>query len=382
MRKFVGALLLLLLGAIVMVALLELLFQALPVTKGRIRVRDESSWPLHNYMPNTRYTYSFGWDMRQPQHGWVNSTGQLAPFDFERGQVEVAVIGDSYVESAMNRYEDSLPAQLAGGLGRPANAVIGLAAGGLSISDYLALTAQAQAALSPKALVFVMIDGDISESLLPRQGWHHLVERPDGRIDNHFIHQRNSGDEGLLSGLLSDSSLYEYMRRHLGFSPATVWSHWWARWKAPLGAVAPTPTPTGVASARQRVAVDHFLSELMQHTGLPAACIAFVLDSDRNQLYLGKPSATLDSTESRSRLASHAQALGMAVVDLKPIFDEHYRRHGKRFDFSPTDRHWNPLGHRLAADAARSALARCEVLNLDTRRPTPTSAQPPKAERR
>jgi hypothetical protein len=44
----------------------------------------------------------------------------------------------------------------------------------------------------------------------------------------------------------------------------------------------------------------------------------------------------------------HARNSGYQVIDLHPVFTEHFGRYGKRFEF-PTDGHWNALGHEIAA---------------------------------
>ena len=49
-------------------------------------------------------------------------------------------------------------------------------------------------------------------------------------------------------------------------------------------------------------------------------------------------------------LIKRAEAFDFDVIDLEPIFTEHYERHSEKFEFS-TDGHWNELGHLVAAKA-------------------------------
>jgi hypothetical protein len=46
------------------------------------------------------------------QRGEINNMGYVAPFDYAPGSEATVIFGDSYIEGLMNRYEDTLPAQL------------------------------------------------------------------------------------------------------------------------------------------------------------------------------------------------------------------------------------------------------------------------------
>ena len=347
-----------------MLAVAELFMRGLPVIQGRIRALDESHWPLRNYQPDQAYQYSFGWDLRHGQRGRSNNFGQLAPFDFQSGRAQVAVIGDSFVESAMNAYEDSLHAQMAQRLGRP-DAAIGLAASGLSAVDYTVMVEQALRDLAPKALVLVLIDGDLSEGLHERRGWHHLDEQGQ----RHYRPLRGDG-QGAFSGSLASSSLWGYLRRNLGWQPPSLQSL-----KSTLTA-SPPPTPAeprakgpqdGPRAGQGLPAVRALMQTLQSQTQIPPTCIAVLFDSDRGQLYGRKPQPLKDDAASRAALVLALRQAGMAAVDLGEHFARHYATHGQRFDHSPIDSHWNALGHQVAAEAALQALAACPA----TQNPTP-----------
>jgi hypothetical protein len=107
--------------------------------------------------------------MLNAQRGTTNNYGQVAPFDYRPGRRPVVVIGDSYVESLMNAYDDTLQAQLAQRIGAR-DAVYGFGISGLSASDYVALARQARDEFAPSAAVILVTDGDLSESLFARLG--------------------------------------------------------------------------------------------------------------------------------------------------------------------------------------------------------------------
>jgi hypothetical protein len=355
MRRLLAPIAALLSGMLLALLIAEAAMHCLPVVSGRIRSSDESRWPLHNYEPGTEYTYSFGWDMRLVHHGRINNFGQLAPFDYVKGASPIAVLGDSYVESAMNAYSDTLQAQLSRQLGR-SDAAIGVAGTGLSLADHAVLAGQLQEELAPKALVLVVIDGDIADSVTRRRGWNHLRAPAPGRNSSLVFKPLRSGQDSWASGLGFRSALYRYLRRNVGWQPPS-WHTALARLTAqPAAMEAASPKPSNGAL---QTAVEQLLDELLHRSRLPARCIAMVVDSDRAVLYGRKATPAVDAPALREHLIAQATLRGMRVQDMGPHFAEHYRTHRRAFDHSPLDRHWNALGHELAAQAAMQALAEC-----------------------
>lgn len=341
-------------GILITLLVVETALNQLPVISGRVRAADESLWPLRNYEPATSYTYSYGWDMRRPQSGHTNNYGQLAAFDYVRGKAEIAVIGDSFIEAAMIGNHETMQARLAERLQR-ADGAIGLAASGLSLVDYVVMADQAQRHLAPSAYVLSIIDGDVSQSLLDRQGWHQAVLR-DGSWRILYRPLRTAGAElNQPKQILRETATYRYLRRNLGWQPSDVFR--WVNFRA-----APSADPVE-SDPRLPALIDFLLAELTWRTGVPTRCVALVFDSDRSQLYGGLPASDQqDSAATRSLLMRRAAEAGFAVIDLAPRFAAHYRNHQLRFDHSPSDRHWNAIGHRIAADAAADALAACPTI--------------------
>ena len=145
-------------------------------------------------------------------------------------------------------------------------------------------------------------------------------------------------------------SLYRYLQASLGFAPENLFK--WlrpARPRAPSrGSVARTGcfrwSTRSCASCRRRSA-------------LPPRCIAFLLDSDRYAIY--KPeqaSKRKDNPELHDYFLRQAKALGFRVADLDPVFRRAYARDKIKFDYWPFDRHWNAVGHNIAASKAYQLL--------------------------
>ena len=77
--------------------------------------------------------------------------------------------------------------------------------------------------------------------------------------------------------------------------------------------------------------------------------MVFVVDGERNTLYepkKGKPSWHGDD---RQVFMAQARQHGHVVVDMQPVFEEHWRQRAERLDFLPMDGHWNKVAHGLAA---------------------------------
>ncbi|MCW5662471.1 MAG: hypothetical protein KIT35_01440 [Piscinibacter sp.] len=335
-------------GALGALIALELLFRLLPVSMGLQRAADTARWPLVYAEPHSRYAYSLSWSMRNAHRGMTNNYGHIAEQDFVALSRPVLVLGDSFIESLMNDPADTLQAQLGRRLGDP-SAVYGLGVSGLSASGYVALGSLARTEFAPRAAVIAMIDGDLSESLLRAPASHYLVDTPSGYLLE-FDPPDPPGWTTRVRKSVGDSALFRYLQANLQFAPANIL-------KRPGAAVVPqTASPEAAASAKR--VVDWMLEQLPASLGLEPRCIVLLLDSDRYAIYRAE-SATppKDAPEARRYLVERARQLGFSVSDLEPVFRARHARDGVKFDHWPIDRHWNRVGHGVAADEAYRLLA-------------------------
>jgi len=333
-----------LLGVLLTALLMEAVLRVLPVSTGLHRTTQFGRWPLFNTDPHEPYAYSIQWSLLNAHRGITNNYGHVAPFDYRKGSHPVIVVGDSYIESLMNDYPDTLQGQLARKMAAP-QAVYGLGVSGLSASDYVALSRLARDEFSPSAAVFFITDGDLSESLYPGVGSYHLAPHGD---ELELAYQPVRGDSivSRIRRTIGDVSLHRYFQVNLHFSPESLVK----AWQAPKDAPATSPSK---AVAEQRRVADWFLAQLPASLGLPPSCIALLLDADRYAIY--KPSlrsTPKDSPEAKRYLAERAQALGFRVSDLEGVYRERYARDRTKFDYWPNDRHLNAVGHGVAADEA------------------------------
>src|SRR5262249_46857832 len=104
---------------------------------------------------------------------------------------------------------------------------------------------------------------------------------------------------------------------------------------------------------RERAAIDYFLAELPGALGVAPGCIAFLVDTDRYAIYNPRlATAPKEAPQVRDYFVERARRAGFAVSDLGPVFRTRYAENGVKFDFWPADRHWNRVGHGVAAAEA------------------------------
>lgn len=333
-------------GALGALLALEVLFRFLPVSMGLQRADDVSRWPLVYAQPHSPYAYSISWKMLNAHRGETNNYGHIAPFDYVAGSRPVVVLGDSFVESLMNDPADSLQSQLAWRLGEP-QGVYGLGVSGLSGAGYVALGALAREEFRPRAAVVVIIDGDLSESLQRSRGSHYLVPAGDG-FELAFEPPGPEAWTTRIRKSVGDSALFRYLQANLQFSPGKIFEA-----LHPAASASPAATTPESAIRRQEQVADWMLAELPRRLGLEPRCIALLLDSDRYGIYRAEQASTpKDDPRARAHLVSQARARGFAVSDLDAVFRAEYARHRLKFDHWPVDRHWNRIGHGVAAGEA------------------------------
>lgn len=341
-------------GLVLLTVVLELVFRALPVPMGLYRNEQYQRWPLVNHEPHHRYTSSMSWEMRHPRRGTTNNYGHLAPFDYVRGSGPVLVVGDSFIESEMNRYADTLQSQLARLLKQP-EAVYGLGANGASISDYLAVSRLAAPEFTPRAAVFLIVDGDVSEALIRQIGHYNYLYRQGAvELDYWPLYGETLGKK--VRRTVGDFALYRYVQANLRFDPGRLV----AKLKeASLSMAAPpaSAAPPRTMQPGERAAVDDFLNQLAPTLKMAPRCVALLFHVDTYGII--DPAAVgpiKDPPELKKYFQAQARARGYRVVDLEPALRADHARTGLRPDFWPLDRHLNGHGHGVAAQAAYDAL--------------------------
>jgi hypothetical protein len=324
--------------------LLEMVLRMLPVLEGTYAADPRASWPVHTMIPNTHYTYSTGWNLQNIHRGRINNFGYAAPDDFEPGRGGIAVFGDSYIESLMNEYTDTLPGALNDYLKSPRK-VLNFGMSGAEMPDYLGTAALVRDQFAPEWAVVVVTLGDFTRGFSASPGyfeWRHDRSPP--------IELRPQILRSDLNKWLRTVALMRYLRGNLSMRPGEL-----------IRLQRGSDTAAGISRCVPEVLSKDdedllvaFARELPRAAGLPPERVILVFDSDRKAIYAGISSAERLGCPQRATLANDrlkdvAAQNGLHVIDSDPVFRRHFEAGLGPLDRSPVDAHWNPAAHRLMA---------------------------------
>lgn len=352
----------LLLGALAMLAGVELLLRALPVSTAT-----HTGYHIHPNIltnpPHHRWTMSTGWDLRDVQHMRANNHGFAAEHDFQPGSNAIGLIGDSYVEAAMLPWADRPAAQLERALGgqRP---VYALGGPGSSLLDYAERIRWAYETLGLRDFVVMMESTDASQALCNSGNVHARCLDPE-RLTPVLQHRPPSG---AAKDLLRESALAQYLVSQLKFTGARLVSPDFWRSGAPAEHAPPTNTtaPTGAGEpnslfVRQKAvidaAVDEFLRNIVRLQGLR---LVFAIDMNRRNLEAG-----VQRPDEGYHVEQRLQAAGYTVVRGEAAYREHQRQSALRLDMGPHDGHLNAVGVRLLMTVAARAARENKITEIN-----------------
>jgi hypothetical protein len=350
-RQFLNSLLAVLAGGVFFLLLLETVLRVLPVNSGLRMQPVNKDRPFMLAFPNQEYTYSYGWDLSNTHRGKTNNVGMPNSRDWVPGQPAVLVVGDSYIESLMNDYADTLQGRLDRAIER--TPVFAMAHSGANAADYLRMMEFARAQMPLRALVFRIDSHDFLESLFVEGGnepGHNWIGTSDG---NSFIGLQPYSPSALKE-FARNFALARYLQRNLKFNPALGIRHeLMSSGKGLAEGNVHTEGKTSVAAIEP--VVDYFLQQLPRRSGVSLADTIFIVDCDRKSIY---GSFLVPTKEALDLFASRANRSGAIVLDMCPAMDAYVRRTRQRLDFSPSDYHWSPAGHALVAGAVIPELKR------------------------
>ncbi|MEM7404788.1 MAG: hypothetical protein AAF458_05810 [Pseudomonadota bacterium] len=315
--------------------------------------------PVFHFVPDRTITYSADWDLKSANRVRINRAGfaSLHEYAADERRPVVALVGDSYIEGLIVPQPQTMGSRLSE-IAAPDLAVYAFAASGAPLSQYVAWAEHAKKRYGARGAVFLVVGNDFDESLASVKqgpGFHHFVEEGDELRLKLFPYHPNPRRK-----LVFGSALGRYLVFNLKVLslPSRLDRYWQDRATtevtneaAPVfvGNTVARADPPRIASSER--AVDAFLRELKTRTGWRPDRVMFVLDGMRDYTETG---LTHDDSSyfarMRTYLAGAAQRAGHQVVDMHPIFSEHFSVHRQRFEH-PHDGHWNGLAHGLAAKA-------------------------------
>jgi hypothetical protein len=226
---------------------------------------------------------------------------------------------------------------------------------GSALSQYLAFAQLAQKKYRPDVLAVNIVSNDFDESFAgphSRTRFHYFTPDARGNLRPGLI---GAYRVSWLREITSHSALVRYVYFHLRITdtPRKV-----KRMIRSLpGAARPGNTPP-LPPAPKKIPADRsgpalraaetFLQLLPEYAGLPCDKIILILDGQRRSLYEGPHKQDVLFETMRRYILKNAPALGYEVIDMHPVFQLDFQKHGQRFDFMH-DAHWNERAHGLAA---------------------------------
>lgn len=359
-------------GLLVLALPAEIVLRFMPVIESTRRTTVDANDPVLRFAPDRDVVWSKGWRMTGAVRKHVNNAGFFSSLDYVEASPLplVAVVGDSYIEALMVPHAQTLPGRLGALLGAGVR-VYAFGASGAPLSQYLAYAGFARDRYRPDRLIVLVVGNDFDESLEarnPKRGHHLFREGEHGdlqwvRRDAHTkLQKRVYRESALIRYLLGNVEIEaapgRLMEKFAGADPDRVF----------VGNTLAQADPERVRDSVR--VIDAFLDSIPEHAGLPPVRILFVIDGMRPQLYdAPDEDARMAASESyfgrmRREFIREATGRGHPVVDMQPIFTEHHRRHGERFEFAD-DGHWNGLAHELAARAVLATGFLAELSRID-----------------
>jgi hypothetical protein len=306
---------------------LELLMQLLPVKNDRQFAANDISQPVIRGTASS-IIEPIDWKFSQTYRRRVNNYGFVDDGDYQPNSPHVAVIGDSYIQSAMLPYQDSLQGKLSKKIGSKLP-VYSFGTPVYPLSGYLGTAEYIDREFQPKAYIFLLTKSDLIESLQPQQGTYFL-ESPNGKL--------NFKKAKIFQGkvITSKSALHRYLHQQIYFNPQKIFSFWNRNPPAK-----PKLSTTTYEQVSRRM-LDLFATK----TKVTPKNTIFIIDSDREAMY-NKSTPDRDELSIFKRIGIER---GYTVVDTQDLFADYYRRTNKKVDFMPTDFHWNAPGNQLVVD--------------------------------
>jgi hypothetical protein len=307
---------------------LELLMQLLPVKTDRQFAANNITQPV------IRGTVSsiiepIDWKFSQTHRRRINNYGFVDEHNYQPNSAPVAVIGDSYVQSGMLPYQDTLQGKLSSKIGNKVP-VYSFGTPIYPLSGYLGTAEYVDRVFKPRAYIFVLTQGDLIDSLKPQEGTYFL-DNPHGKL--RFKDAKVSG----IKRLANNSALFRYMYQQIYFNHENIFPQQLNH--NPSGKSKPT-----IATYEQisRRLLDLFGSK----TKVRPQNTIFIIDSDRKSMY----DRSIPDRDELSTFKRIGIERGYQVVDTQDLFNNYYQRTQKKLDFLPTDFHWNASAHQLVVD--------------------------------
>jgi hypothetical protein len=322
-----------LLGGLGVLLALELLLRLFPVEeRNEWRVSSDTRVPV--VIRAQGGWHSGAWDFTNAVYSGVNRQGFPSPHDYREGATATGIFGDSFPEGLSVRPELRIGPILQRGLGQP---VYQFASSGARAVDSLQYVRHAAATYRLKSAV-VVFGEDVSVTDYPQNRFWYLDSSSGEPVFTGLA-------AGEIDALFSRSALFRYVYFHLKVRSQALDFLPRVRGTALGGILAPDAIDAADGLPDQRML--QWLVRRYAAVRAGGTHVCFVLNADLTSMY---------ERGERPRLRANARAFkalaladGFPVVDMSEVLLEAHARSRARFDSTPYDRHWNALGHAVAA---------------------------------
>lgn len=312
---------------------LEIIFQILPVTTGLGYQKIAQADPvLRTSVPFVKH--SSDWKFHQVQTRKVNNYGFPDDLDYQPNSHPIAIIGDSYIQSLMLPYTDTLQGQLGQLLQGSNHPVYSFGVPGYSLAGYIGSAEYASKVFQPEQFIFLLTKGDITDSFSNETAGSYFLN------SNNLAIEFEPNKSSKINQFLLQSALMRYLILHLQFTPDAV-----LKFDNYQSAHLVEKTPDiGQISTR-------LLDYLEQKSTVRPDNTTFIIDCDRDKIYQHQPPLQTSPGNQLTVFAQIARDRGYRTIDTLPIFTNEYQQSHRRLDFKPLDIHWNRQAHQLVAEA-------------------------------
>ena len=332
---------------LVMFAAVEGTLRLLPVVGGVHRADPQSPNASARLVGHRDYTSSMGWDLRHVVHGRTNSMGFLSPLEYTPGHRAVALLGDSFVEAQMLRFDESLAGQLESRWRGQVHAY-NFGMSGAALPHYLGMAREMASLFTFDAAVVVITPGDYVEGFESQEGLYSWSDAAEEGLVKLVPAAHRSG----IRQLARELAVVRYVRSNMKLTLNHI---------LPSARKACTPQ---LLSGQDKARLSRYVEALPEALRLPPGKIVLVFNAPTRDVYervdrnrdASPPCPDLD-TNAIAYLKERAAARGMEIVEAGQVFESHYRAHRRQLDFSPVDGHWNGLASGAIAAEIDATLA-------------------------
>ena len=332
---------------------LEIFLRFMPIVNSVNWVPITQEDKILRHSENSEITYSKDWNFKYSNTRRVNNYGFLNDQNYTSNPSTslIAVIGDSYVEAMLNKYENTFYGKLEKHLSGN-SLVYSFGVSGAQLSQYIAWIDYTNKEFNPELFIIPIIANDFDESFYKykrTRGFHYFNEHSlDGTI-----YSINRVDSKFRRILLS-SSLFRYVFFHLRAGDLLKKTKNIIVKKYNNDKTEARYIGNVVAEVSRQheldgmIATDLFFKKL-EKIIKPNQKVIFILDAVRPSIY--SPQSLIDSENSfwskmRVYFSNHESMKNFTLIDMQDYFIKHYNDNELKFEYK-TDGHWNDLAHSL-----------------------------------